>query len=69
MGILAPDGSPCAPSATMPDRWGVNATGVDAEFVPGTALRGILVMRIGHVAVGGRFPLAPLGFEQAVTIL
>ena len=49
---------------------GFDATGVDAEFFTGTALRSILVVNIGHVAEGGNFPRKPhMGFEQAVTIL
>ena len=48
---------------------GLNAAAVDAEFFPGTALRTLLVVNIGHVAPDGNFPRNPrLGFDQAVTL-
>ena len=49
---------------------GFDAAGVDAEFLAGTPLRSILVVNIGTVAEGGRFPRKPhVAFEDAVTIL
>jgi 3-hydroxypropanoate dehydrogenase len=49
---------------------GYDSAGVDAEFFAGTALRSFMVVNIGHVAEGGRFPRNPrLGFDQAVTLL
>ncbi len=48
---------------------GINAAGIDEEFFPGTALRTIMVVNIGHVADDGAFPRNPrLGFDQAVTL-
>lgn len=48
---------------------GIDAAGIDAEFFPGTALRTILVVNIGHAAPDGTFPRNPrLGFEQAVSL-
>ena len=48
---------------------GLNAAAVDAEFFPGTALRTLLVVNVGHVAPDGNFPRNPrLGFDQAVTL-
>ncbi len=48
---------------------GINTAGIDAEFFPGTSLRTIMVVNIGHVADGGSFPRNPrLGFDQAVTL-
>jgi 3-hydroxypropanoate dehydrogenase len=49
---------------------GFDNVGVDAEFFADTALRAIMVVNIGHVALGGSFPRNPrLGFDQAVTLL
>ncbi len=49
---------------------GFDNAGVDGEFFAGTPLRSIMVVNIGHVAEGGRFPRNPrLGFDQAVTLL
>ena len=49
---------------------GFDAAGVDAEFLAGTPLRSVLVVNIGTVAEGGRFPRKPhVVFEDAVTIL
>jgi 3-hydroxypropanoate dehydrogenase len=49
---------------------GFDAAGVDAEFLAGTPLTSILVVNLGHVAEGGRFPRKPhMTFEDAVTIL
>jgi 3-hydroxypropanoate dehydrogenase len=48
---------------------GINASGIDQEFFPGSALRTIMVVNIGHVADDGAFPRNPrLGFDQAVTL-
>ncbi|HQY99492.1 MAG TPA: malonic semialdehyde reductase [Propionicimonas sp.] len=48
---------------------GINASAIDAEFFPGSVLRTILVVNIGHVAEDGSFPRNPrLGFDQAVTL-
>ena len=49
---------------------GFDAAGVDAEFFAGTPLRSLLVVNLGTVAEGGRFPRKPhVVFEDAVTIL
>lgn len=49
---------------------GFDASGIDAEFFAGTALKSILVVNIGHVAEGGNFPRKPhMGFEEAVTLI
>jgi 3-hydroxypropanoate dehydrogenase len=49
---------------------GFDNAGVDAEFFAGTSLRSIMVVNIGHVAEGGKFPRNPrLGFDQAVTLV
>ena len=49
---------------------GFDAAGVDAEFFAGTPLRSLLVVNLGTVAEGGRFPRKPhVVFEEAVTIL
>lgn len=49
---------------------GFDAAGVDAEFFSGTPLRSLLVVNLGTVAEGGRFPRKPhVTFEDAVTIL
>ena len=48
---------------------GINTAGIDEEFFPGTSLRTIMVVNIGHVAPDGSFPRNPrLGFDQAVTL-
>ena len=48
---------------------GVNAAGSDQEFFPGSPLRTIMVVNIGHVAEGGILPRNPrLGFDEAVTL-
>ena len=48
---------------------GVNAAGIDQEFFPGSPLRTIMVVNIGHVAEGGILPRNPrLGFDEAVTL-
>jgi 3-hydroxypropanoate dehydrogenase len=49
---------------------GFNKEGIDSEFFEGTALKSILVVNIGTVADGGRFPRKPhVEFTEAVTIL
>lgn len=48
---------------------GIDAAAIDREFFPGTSLRTILVVNIGHAAEDGVFPRNPrLGFDQAVTL-
>lgn len=49
---------------------GINAAAIDEEFFPGTPLRTILVVNIGHVADDGAFPRNPrLGFDQAASLV
>lgn len=49
---------------------GFNKEGIDSEFFAGTALKSLLVVNIGTVAEGGRFPRKPhVEFSEAVTIL
>ncbi len=49
---------------------GFNKAGIDSEFFQGTALKSLLVVNIGTVAEGGRFPRkAHVEFSEAVTIL
>ena len=49
---------------------GFNKEGIDSEFFKGTALKSLLVVNIGTVAEGGRFPRKPhVDFSEAVTII
>jgi len=49
---------------------GFNKEGIDSEFFKGTALKSVLVVNIGTVAEGGRFPRKPhVDFSEAVTII
>lgn len=49
---------------------GFDNAGIDAEFFDGTPLKSLLVVNIGTVADGGRFPRKPhVDVAEAVTIL
>ena len=49
---------------------GIDAAGIDREFLADTPLRTFLVVNIGHAAPDGTFPRNPrLGFDQAVTLV
>ncbi len=49
---------------------GVDLASVDQEFFPGSSLRSIMVVNIGHAAEDGTFPRNPrLTFEQATRLV
>lgn len=49
---------------------GFDNAGIDAEFFDGTPLKSLLVVNIGTVAEGGRFPRKPhVDVTEAVTII
>lgn len=49
---------------------GFDKAGVDAEFFPGSSLRSVLVVNLGHAAPGGTNPRNPrLDHREAVTTL
>ena len=49
---------------------GVDLASVDQEFFPGSSLRSIMVVNIGHAAEDGTFPRNPrLAFEEAARLV
>lgn len=49
---------------------GIDAAGIDAEFLAGSSLQSFLVVNIGHASATGTFPRNPrLEHDEAVTVL
>ncbi|MBB1482768.1 malonic semialdehyde reductase [Tessaracoccus sp. MC1865] len=49
---------------------GVDLAGLDREFFPGTSMRSLMVVNIGHVAEDGTFPRNPrLAFDEAASLI